>query len=240
LKGILLETDLGDPYANVAFEEALLRAADVPTLRVWENQTSVIIGRAQKAEFETDLEYCREHSVPVVRRITAGGAVYNGPGNVNWSYVIPRNDGLTSFGDARQAFMSCAQFVMGALRICGVESEFSPPNALVDGQGKISGMAAYVSSRAVLCHGTLLVDADLVEVQRLTEPKKEKLHRRYPRSRFTEVSNCGVEKARFVNALAESGGVFDPGVPTKKEEEVFQRILSLYRSPEWNLGNPFP
>ena len=239
LQGRLLETNFGDPYSNIAFEETLLRASEHPTLRIWENQKSVIIGRAQRAEYETDLDYCEKHSIPVVRRITAGGTVYNGPGNLNWSYIVPTNRWLANILGAKQAFELFAGLVKGALEKCGVQSEFVPPHTLTNGRGKISGMAAYLSRGSVLCHGTLLIDADLEEVQRLTEPKKEELPRRYPRSRFTEVANCRVQKSSFVKELAGSGGGFEPGEPTSDEEDVLGRLLETYRSPKWNLGDPF-
>jgi hypothetical protein len=39
-------------------------------VRVWENSESVIIGRAQLARFETNVEYCQAHGIPIVRRST--------------------------------------------------------------------------------------------------------------------------------------------------------------------------
>ena len=46
------------PRANLALEEALLRGNDGLLLRLWGNERSVIIGRAQFARFETDVERC--------------------------------------------------------------------------------------------------------------------------------------------------------------------------------------
>ena len=121
--GRFLEVTLGDPFSNLALEEVLFKELRVPTLRVWSNQKSVIIGRAQFAKFETDLEYCRGNSIPVVRRFTAGGAVYNGPGNLNWSFFVPRGADVTGaeLGDANRVFASFAARVVGALRACRVD-----------------------------------------------------------------------------------------------------------------------
>ena len=39
----------GDPQANLALEEALVRAGPVrPVLRIWQNGACVVIGRAQR------------------------------------------------------------------------------------------------------------------------------------------------------------------------------------------------
>lgn len=242
MKGRLLDLTLEGPYENLAFEEALLRKAEVPTLRIWENQESVVIGRAQLARFETDIDYCKGHAIPVVRRVTAGGAVYNGHGNLNWTFFIPAGDEpgwLRRASGATGVFASFASVLVDSLTACGVECRFERPNRIVCAQGKISGMAAYVSRNAVLCHGTLLVRADLAEVQRLTRPKEEALLGRYPRSMFTAVANCSVEKERFVARLSETLPGFEPGERTTAEGELCSSLLPKYRSDDWNLGDPF-
>jgi lipoate-protein ligase A len=243
LAGRFLEVTLGDPFANLALEEVLFRTLQVPTLRIWSNQKSVVIGRAQLARHETDLAYCLERSVPIVRRFTAGGAVYNGPGNMNWSFFIPRGeDGKgATLGDANRVFASFAALVVGALRACGVDCEFKPPNAIFDRRGKISGMAAYISKGGVLCHGTLLCDADLEEVEALTKPSEEGLMPRYPRSRHSPVSNCGVKTRDFALRLADvSGyGLQDDGLTKAELEAALDLAAKRYSSDAWNLGDPF-
>lgn len=240
MKGRLLNLVLQDPYSNLALEECLFIEAQVPTLRLWENQKSVVIGRAQLAKYETDLEYCKNRSIPVVRRMSAGGAVFNGPGNLNWSFFVPRNGRSPwPMGDAKSVFNSFAAIIGEALKKCGVGSEFVPPNTLVDDSGKICGMAAYLSKEKVLCHGTLLVDADLQEVQMLTKPSATRIARRYPRSRFTSVSNCGVKISDFVSELSGSWLGFEPGEWTPREGKTWSRLVDKYSSAEWNLGDPF-
>jgi lipoate---protein ligase len=240
LKGRLLDLVLEDPYSNLAVEEALFMEAEVPTLRVWENQKSVVIGRGQLAKYETDLEYCKRRSIPVVRRMSAGGAVFNGRGNLNWSFFVPRNGGSPRpMSNAKSVFTTFAVIVNEALRKCGVGSEFVPPNTLSADGGKISGMAAYISKEAVLCHGTLLIDADLEEVQKLTRPSTEKLAKRYPRSKFANVSNCGVRRSDFVSELAASWVGFKKGRWSPAEKRTWSRLLGKYVSDEWNLGDPF-
>jgi len=238
VKGRLLETDLGDPYSNVALEEALFLEMKEPVLRVWENRKSVVIGRAQKAEFETDLNYCAEHSIPVVRRVTGGGAVYHGPGNLNWSFFVPRQEGVAL--DAKGVFASFAGTLVKALSACGLGCRFVAPNSVADTRGKVSGMAAFLSRAGVLCHGTLLVSADLEEVERLTSPRPVTVERRYTRSRFVPVSNCGVKRESFVVQLAAASGYrLGRDELTDEERHRTNTLLEKYRNDEWNLGDPF-
>ena len=245
MKGRFLDCTLGDPFLNLSLEESLFRAATVPLLRTWDNQKSVILGRAQLAEAETDLSYCRKAGIPVVRRFTAGGTVYNGPGNTNWTFVVPNAaaEGPLAYAwDAKRVFKAFARIVVEALRACSVEAAFEPPNRIVDGEGvKISGMAAYVSNRASFCHGTLLLEADLNEVERVTTPSRVGIPSRYPRSMQTRVANCAADRSDFVRELAKSSGVFtNPGVPDITETELASRLLEeKYGREEWNLGDPF-
>jgi lipoate-protein ligase A len=237
--GRLLQTELEDPYANLALEEAIHRELRTPTLRVWENQKCVIIGRAQLAEFETDLAYCRQHSIPVVRRFTAGGTVYHGPGNINWSFFSPQMDSRKG-KDPRHVFASFAEKVTNALTRCGVMCEFIPPNSIASEEGKICGMAAYISKDQVLCHGTLLVGADLVELERVTTPRGERIQRRYTRSKSVKVANCGVRREAFIRELlTASGEKYRPGPLRHDERESCQELLQKYRSERWNFGDPF-
>ncbi len=243
MNGRLLGAVLADCFANVALEEALFKEVKLPTLRVWKNQKSVVIGRAQRAEFETDLSYCLAHSIPVVRRFTAGGSVYNGPGNLNWSFFIPRGAETSALKitGAKHVFESFATILVAALTRCGVDCQFEAPNSIADRRGKVCGMAAYLSKQAVLCHGTLLLNADLEEVQRLTKPSDKGLPKRYPRSRFTIVSNSGADEADFLMELTRSSGYrLVPDTLTEGEAQLASELaVSKYRTSGWNLGDPF-
>ena len=183
-------------FANLALEEAMLRENRGLILRLWTNERSVVIGRAQLAQYETDLEYCTRQSVPVVRRVTAGGTVYNGPGNINWSLFVGREfsrGGIRYIWGVGELFRMAAGVVTEASRRCGVRTWLEEPNRILSDGGKVSGMAAYVSRDGLLCHGTFLLSADLEEAKRLTEPAAKTLERRYTRSRSMRMANTGIE-----------------------------------------------
>ncbi len=244
----LMAAGRDDPYADFALEEAIFRELNSATVRVWQNRLSVIIGRAQLARLETDLDYCAAKKIPVVRRFTAGGAVYNGPGNLNWSFFIPssfRSGGLVYTQDAGNIFRMVSSVVIEALRACGVKSWFDPPNRIVIQEGKISGMAAYISKDALLCHGTLLAEADLDVLRRLTTPVRNVAERRYVRSNFTRVANTGIRYGSFVQFMKEvlqerTGIRFESTQPSGQELDLAQILYGQrYARDEWNLGDPF-
>lgn len=236
------------PEENLAMEEALFLNNDGFTVRVWENRESVIIGRAQLAAFETDVDYCRRHGVPIVRRFTAGGAVYNGPGNVNWSLFVGRGvaSGSLRYESSPHAiFRGSSAPLLSALDSCGVRARLDPPNSILTDEGKVSGMAAYVSRRGFLCHGTLLLGADLARVKALTTPSREPLQRRYTRSRDVKTANAHLDVdsfiRTFVRTLAEETKlVLSAGFPQERERELARELLSSrYGDEAWNLGDPF-
>lgn len=238
-----MDITMEDPYSNLAAEEAIFRLNRLPTLRVWDNQLSVIIGRAQLARFETDPDYCEAHRIPVVRRFTAGGAVYNGPGNLNWSFLAPASSEhrkIRYTSDPRSVFSSFASIIVEALAACSVACRFVPPNRLDTEEGKVSGMAAYISKEGVICHGTLLLDADLAEVARLTNPSVLAPETRYPRSSFVRVANTKINRDAFVKCLTVAADLdLDSCAMTEEEEQLTQSFRKKYVRKEWSLGDPF-
>lgn len=236
------------PAANVALEEALFLRNEGLILRIWENGESVIIGRAQLARFETDLEYCHAQGIPVVRRFTAGGAVYNGPGNVNWSLFVSRDVDSRSIryeSSPHAIFRSASRPLLSALAACGVEARLDPPNRILTAEGKIAGMAAYVSRKGFLCHGTLLVGADLLRVKALTTPSAEAIARKYTRSRDVKTANAALDVDSFIHTLVSTLAddtelAAETATPDGRELELMGELLATrYGDETWNFGDPF-
>ena len=234
-------------YANLALEEALLRENRALILRLWGNERSVIIGRAQLALFETDVERCARDGIPIVRRITAGGAIYNGPGNINWSLFVGREFSagrIRYLWGVHDIFRMAADVVVKAAAACGVETWLEEPNRILSADGKVSGMAAYLSREGLLCHGTLLLNADLTEASSLTQPAEAQLEKRYTRSRAMKIANTGIRSDAFIVSMRgvvedETRGKIEPGRPTDPELSRMASLMPKYGDPVWNLGDPF-
>ena len=237
-----------EPAASFALEEALFLRNEGVMLRVWENSESVIIGRAQLASFETDVSYCKAHSIPVVRRFTAGGAVYNGPGNLNWSLFVGRGveSGSLRYESSPHAiFRAAAGPLLSALASSGVEARLEPPNRLITQEGKVSGMAAYVSRKGFLCHGTLLAGADLARVKSLTTPSGDAIGRKYTRSHDMKTANVSLDVDSFIRVLVrtladETHLAADMSEPDGKELDLMRELFAArYGEEGWSLGDPF-
>src|SRR5712671_1514459 len=90
---LLLDLTLGSPAENLACDEALLDWCETGqrdgVLRFWEpREYFVVLGYANKAAVEVNIEACQKRGVPVFRRCTGGGAVLQGPGCLNYSLVL--------------------------------------------------------------------------------------------------------------------------------------------------------
>src|SRR5664280_1193290 len=144
-----------DPFFNLAIEETLLKNTKETDMILGVNDLSVIIGKHQSGHMEVNAKYIIEHQIPVIRRISGGGAVFHDPGNLNFSFIKNSESGK------QVDFIKYTQPVIDFLKSMGVEARFEGKNDLkVDGL-KISGNAEHVHGNRVLHHGTLLFSASL-------------------------------------------------------------------------------
>lgn len=95
--------------------------------------------------------------MPVVRRISGGGAVYHDLGNVNFTFI-----GTTGHYDLDLQF----DIVLEALAGLGITARRSERNDLLIGELKISGNAFRHAKGLSLHHGTLLLSSDLESLGR--------------------------------------------------------------------------
>jgi len=166
-----------DPSWNLAAEEYLLTQRTEPFFRLWRNADSVIIGRHQNAYAEIDLDYVEREGIPVVRRMTGGGAVFHDLGNVNYSFFDLKERRFTDV-------------ILEALAALGVKGAASGRNDLVlpDGR-KFSGTAICRHKGRILEHGTLLFDASFDRLASALRPRPEKFTGKAVQSVRSRVAN---------------------------------------------------
>src|SRR4030042_4259937 len=80
-----------DPAVHLAEELRLLAAADEQShLLFYFNRPCVIMGRNNREEEWVHLERVKAEAIPLLRRMSGGGAVYHDAGTLNYSFIVSR------------------------------------------------------------------------------------------------------------------------------------------------------
>lgn len=223
------------PEAALATDEALLRLCEETgeeTLRLWESPVPfVVTGYANDPEREVDLPACRAANVPVLRRISGGGTVLQGPGCLNYGVVlrIPPEGELASITGTNR-------FVMGRLR--GAVAKLLKGPVTIEGHTdlawngrKFSGNAQKRGRHALLFHGTLLYDCDPALIDRLLRHPSREPGWRDRRGHLGFVGNLPLARAALETAVRECWGVTE-----RLEASVSEQLPSLmekYQTAKW-------
>lgn len=200
-----IESHETSPYQNLALEEYLLLhcAEKECILYLWQNQHTIVIGRNQNAWKECLVSKLEEEGGHLVRRLSGGGAVYHDLGNLNFTFLVRKDN----YDVEKQT-----QVILEAVRKLGINAEKSGRNdILVDGK-KFSGNAYYEQGSYCYHHGTLMVNVNLGELSRYLTVSKEKLQSKgvdSVKSRVTNLSEFAPEltievlKTKLLEAFEE-------------------------------------
>ncbi|MCU0455615.1 MAG: lipoate--protein ligase [Bacteroidales bacterium] len=236
---LCIRLDTTDPCFNLAVDEYLLKTRSEDFLVLSVNFPSVIIGKHQVAHREADTEFVTGAGIPVIRRISGGGAVYHDAGNVNFSFILSGEQGHQV--DFRKYTLPVISF----LRSLGVDAVFEGKNDLKAGGLKISGNAEHVFRQRVLHHGTLLFDADLNVLRKSLRKDTSCYHTRGVRSNPSAVVNLktlipGMETEGFILSMMDyfiSMEGNHGSVLTAAETAAISDLAdSRYRKWEWNFA----
>ncbi len=233
-----------DPRVNLAIEEYVLKHLDINEtyLLFYINDPSIIIGRNQNTVEEIHVDYCREHGIHVVRRLSGGGAVYHDRGNLNFSFIT-KDD-----GDSFLNFRKFTEPVIKALNRLGVDAEMTGRNDIQVGEKKISGNAQFSTKGRMFSHGTLMLDVDLGQVAEALNVKKEKFQSKSTKSVRSRVANISefldrklsVEEFReiLLRYIFEGEAEIPQYHLTEADWEIIHQISEeRYRNWDWNVGH---
>jgi lipoate-protein ligase A len=245
----LVDTDLARPQLTAAIDEALLlsrmagRSED--TVHLYRRRPpSVSIGYFQSAAQVADLGACRADGIPVVRRISAGGAIYTDERQLVYalSHDPPRplraQEGLD---------LACDAIVRTLARLGVENARRQGINDVVVGTLKVSGSAQAIRRGVHLVHGTVLVDVDRSAMVRYLRPGQREGPdgvRTTPGARVTTLAQVlgapppiDTVKAILAEELATGmGGVVEPGgLEAWERAETARLEEERYANDEWNL-----
>jgi lipoate-protein ligase A len=151
---LILQQNL-NPYFNIASEEYLLRSFSDDFIYIYRCSPSIVVGKHQNTFAEINIRLVEQRSIPVVRRLSGGGAVFHDLGNINFCFI--------SNGVAGQLvnFKRFTLPIIEFLQDLGVDACLGPKHDIRVADRKISGNASYAFGNRVMHHGTLLYSSDL-------------------------------------------------------------------------------
>ncbi|MCX7774038.1 MAG: lipoate--protein ligase [Clostridia bacterium] len=241
----IITTDIKNPWINLALEEHFLNTNPEGNaiLFLWQNKDTVVIGRNQNPWTECNLPLMQEDNIRLARRITGGGAVFHDIGNLNFSFILNRED-----YDVRRQCM----VIIKALEAFGIKAAISGRNDMTVDEKKFSGNAFGFRSRNALHHGTILIGADKEKMAKYLTVSTDKIKSKGVTSVKSRVMNlCDilpeltvvkVKEAVAASFIEEYGQSPEKVHFSEKEKQfwpkdpAFRSIITRNSSWEWSFG----
>ena len=166
---LYIENKSTDAAFNLALEQYLFDTVSVENdlFMFWRNSDAVIVGLHQNTAEEINSPFIRQNNIPVIRRLSGGGAVFHDLGNLNFTIIKKKSDRELDFR------VSCLP-ILDALKSLGVNAVAGGRNDITVNGGKFSGNAGYLRAGRLMHHGTILFDTNIekmVEALRIPEDK---------------------------------------------------------------------
>ena len=227
-----------EPYWNISVENYLVEHAECVTLYLWRNRRTVVIGQNQNPYSEVNVEALEADGGFLMRRKTGGGAVYHDDGNLNFSFVVPKE----LYDQTRQFSV-----IQRAVESFGLHTELSGRNDILAEGRKFSGNAFSKGRVNDLHHGTILVKGNMDDLARDLKPMPAKLQKHgvaSVRSRVVNLAELNPEitpesivprlKEAFESEYSEISEVSEFSEIIKKPE--VRALHDHFASDEWKYG----
>ena len=218
----------------LAMEEYIARHREEDGLFfMWQVDPTVICGRNQEVELETDLDYCKSENIDVIRRKSGGGCVFADRSNVMFSYISHSTDVETTFS-------GYTSMVAAMLRELGLDASDNSRNDILIGDRKVSGCAFYHLPGRSIVHGTMLYDTDGKHISKALTPSRAKLTSKgvkSVKSRITtikeHVPNLTLDE--FKRHARESLCGAQEIILEDGDIKIIEEIEKSYYEPEWTF-----
>lgn len=236
---IILQPTL-DPHFNIATEEYLLKYSNDDYIILYRNTPSVIVGKHQNTMAEVNHNFINSNKIPVIRRLSGGGAVFHDLGNVNFCFIV--NGRAGNLVDFKRFTTPIIEFLKGL----GLNAYRGEKNDIRIGDYKVSGNAEHVHKNRVMHHGTLLYSTNLLWLEQAIKSNENSYTDRAIRSNRAQTINIAellphpLPIEAFENALSEFLTEYHFATPFQIDDSskrIISRLASTkYSDWSWNYG----
>ena len=230
-----------DPYFNLATEEYVLKNFDEDSFMLWRNAPSIIVGKHQNTLAEINVDYVKRNNIPVVRRLSGGGAVFHDLGNLNFTFIqLGKDENLIDFRKYTEP-------ILEVLQKTGIAAKFEGRNDLtIDGR-KFSGNAEHIWKNRVLHHGTLLFSAEMTDLTQALNADPLKFKDKSVKSVRSRVTNISEHLSEPMDVM-EFADLIQSHIIEKypdarmielsaeDHEKIHELVRTKYNTWEWNFG----
>ncbi len=231
-----------NPYFNLATEEYILKNFNQECFMLWRNKPAIIVGKNQNTLAEINIDYVRDHNIPVVRRLSGGGAVFHDLGNLNFTFIMSNKE------DSFSNYLKFTKPIIEVLQSLSIGAELKGRNDLVIDGRKFSGNAQYVHKDKILHHGTLLFSSSMVDLTSALKVSEQKIKSKGIKSIRSRVTNISEHLASPLSILDFTNLINNYIIDLYEDAQVYkltnndiQNINSLvnekYNTWDWNYGS---
>lgn len=172
-------------------------------LMIYKNSPCIVVGKNQNVFREVNFRYASNIGVPILRRFSGGGTVVHDLGNVNFSFMCPKDE------FDRVGFTVHLIEAWNASPQAPIKLNINEKGDMINNANskKVSGSAFQISKGKSLHHGTMLLDSDLEDLGKLLRVNKKRLDGITDKSTNSipsPIMNTGIEHDEFISLLCES------------------------------------
>ena len=178
----VVNTNIYNPWMNLAIEEYMLNhiEKDEYILYLWQNKNTVVIGKNQNPWRECRTTILEKENGKLARRLSGGGAVYHDLGNLNFTFIVPRD----KYNLEKQFGV-----IIDAVKTLNIDAKLSGRNDILVDNKKFSGNAFCFKKYVAYHHGTLLVSANIDKLTKYLQVSKDKIEAKGIKSVKSRVIN---------------------------------------------------